>query len=248
MWPDVVDLHTFYHSSLGHVAQRAIRAQIRQFWPNVTGMSVLGLGYATPYLRAWREEALHVTAVMPARMGVMPWPPDHGNLATIAYETELPLADLSMDRILLVHGLEYSAHLHDLLREVWRVLAEGGRLLVVAPSRRGIWARLDHTPFGHGHPYSTAQLHRILRDAMFAPMRSGRALFVPPSRRRFVLASAPVWEKVGQRWLKPLAGVTMVEASKQIYGGTPVAARAGFRRIYSPSAAGVPARQAVRRG
>ena len=47
----------------------------------------------------------------------------------------------------------------------------------------------------------------------------------PPVVTITVLASAPVWEKLGSRWLRPLAGVTMVEAAKQIYGGTPVPAR-----------------------
>src|SRR2546430_2803869 len=30
-----------------------------------------------------------------------------------------------------------------MLKEVWRVLAGGGRLLIVVPNRRGVWARLD---------------------------------------------------------------------------------------------------------
>ena len=225
MWPDVIDLHTFYQSPLGHVAQRAVRGHVREFWPSVTGLNVMGLGYAIPFLRGWQEDAKQLVAVMPARMGVMAWPRERPNVTTIAHEIELPFADLSFDRILIVHGIEFSEHLRELLREVWRVLADGGRVLVVTPSRRGIWARMDHTPFGHGHPYSTAQLHRILRESLFAPIKSDRALYVPPSRRRFMLASAPVWEKLGSRWLRPLAGVTMVEAAKQIYGGTLMPAR-----------------------
>ncbi len=236
MWPDVVDLHNFYGSSLGHVAQRSIRRKVRELWPNLSGLNVLGLGYAAPYLRPFREEAQRVIQIMPARMGVMVWPTDGPNLACIAHETELPLPDLSMDRILMVHGLECSHHMHEFLREVWRVLADGGRVMAVVPNRRGIWARMDHTPFGHGQPYSTEQIHRILRDAMFAPIRTTRALYVPPSRRRFVLTSAPAWEKIGGRWAQPLGGVVMVEAAKQIYAGTQVPARAA-RRVKLPARA-----------
>ena len=54
-----------------------------------------------------------------------------------------------------------------MFKEIWRVLAGGGRLLVVAPNRRGIWARLDGTPFGSGQPNTMSQLSRLLRDELF---------------------------------------------------------------------------------
>lgn len=227
MWPDIIDVKDFYDSSLGLVARRMIRRRLRELWPDLRGMNVLGLGYATPYLRPFRGEAERVVAVMPVGMGVLHWPPEGPNLACIADEAELPLPDLSMDRVLLVHGLECTEQLRALLREAWRVMADGGRLLVVVPNRRSIWARADHTPFGHGHPYSLEQLRRVLREAMFTPVNAARALYVPPSRRRFILAAAPAWENIGDRWFQPLGGVAMVEAGKQIYAG--VVERKGVR-------------------
>ncbi|HVH83318.1 MAG TPA: methyltransferase domain-containing protein, partial [Steroidobacteraceae bacterium] len=158
MASDVVDLHEFYGSGLGQMARRLIRRKVRRIWPSAKGQRVLGVGYATPYLRQFRDEAQRVIAVMPAAQGVMRWPDGEPNLVTLADEAELPLPDLSADRVLLVHALEHSEQLRPLLREVWRVLADGGRLLVVAPNRRGIWARLDRTPFGQGLPYTMGQL------------------------------------------------------------------------------------------
>ncbi len=228
MWQDIVDLSDFYTSSLGLAAQRIIRRHIRGWWPSVRGESILGIGYATPYLRPFREEARRVLALMPGRMGVIAWPPEGPNSASICSEDHLPLPDLSMDRILVVHGLECSDQVRSYLRELWRVMTDGGRLAVAVPNRRGIWARMDHTPFGHGQPYSVDQLHRVLRGSMFTPQRSTRLLFVPPSRRRFLMAAAPAWENIGSRWFQPLAGVVMVEATKQMYAGaamTPAARR-----------------------
>jgi SAM-dependent methyltransferase len=198
---------------------------MRTYWTDVTGMNVLGIGFATPYMRPFCEEAARISAIMPARMGVLAWSaPDGGasNAVCLSDEGSLPFPDLSMDRILVVHGLEYTEQVSGLLREVWRVLADGGRLIVIVPNRRSPWAHADHTPFGHGHPYSLEQLNRALRQSMFTPVRGTRALFMPPTRRRFWIATAPAWEKLGARWFRVLGGVVMVEAAKQIYAGTSV--------------------------
>ena len=217
MWQDVVDLNAFYNSRPGHVAQRMIRRRVRGIWPDLHGLSVLGLGYATPYLRPFRDEAERVVAVMPASQGVMPWPRNERRLVGLADEAELPLADDSIDRALLVHAVECSEQLRPMLREVWRVLKSGGRLLVVAPTRRGIWARLERTPFGHGYSFSTAQLTQLMRECMFSPLNATTALYVPPSSSGLMLRLAGAWEGLGERWSLPFAGVVLVEAGKQVY-------------------------------
>ncbi len=245
MWNDAVDLRDFYGTSLGRMARRVIRRRLREIWPDVTGLSVLGLGYPTPYLLPFRDEAERVLAVMPAGQGVLRWPAEGPRQVCLADEAELPLPDLSVDRVLLVHALECTEQLRAMLREVWRVMASGGRLLVVVPNRRGIWARLDHTPFGHGHPYTTYQLSRLLRDTLFTPVHAGAALFVPPSSSRMMLASAPAWEQLGGRWFQTFSGVLMIEAGKQIYAGTAVHARSGRRQTYLP-APNAPRRSASR--
>ncbi len=230
MWSDAVELRNFYRSRIGGVAHRAIRGHVRAFWSDATGMSVLGIGYTTPYLGQFRPEAERVVAVMPPRQGVLRWPGEGPNLAALADESELPLPDLSMDRVILVHALEATEQLRPMLREVWRVMADGARLIIVVPNRTGIWARLDRTPFGQGHPYSQTQLSRLLRDAMFNPVGSRYGLFVPPSRRRILGAAAPTWERIGGRWFPRLGGVLIVEATKLIYAATPAAARSRRRR------------------
>src|SRR6202034_3771276 len=155
----------FYKVRLGQVARRQIRARIREIWPDLTGMRLLGLGYATPYLRPYLGEAERVFSIMPASQGVLAWPQGERNLTALADEGELPLQDYSIDRVLLVHGLEFSEYSRALLNEIWRVLAGGGRLLVVVPNRRGLWARNAGSPFGQGNPYTTGQLARFLREA-----------------------------------------------------------------------------------
>ena len=240
MYADVVDLRDFYATRLGQVARRMIRRRIRMVWRDVSGMRVLGLGYATPYLRPFVAEAERVAALMPASQGVLPWPAEGPNHVALFDEGELPLADFSIDRVLLVHGLEFSEQVRPLMKEIWRVLAGGGRLLVVVPNRRGIWARIDGTPFGQGHPYTPGQLSRLLRDEGFTPERNTAALYLPPTGSRMMLRSAPAWEKLGERWFTTFAGVSMVEATKQIYAKPAPKRKLRPKPVYLPVGRGAP--------
>lgn len=232
MWNDVIELRDFYRTSLGGVTRRTIRSHIRATWDNVSGQTVLGFGYATPYLLPFRDEARRVIAAMPAQQGVLHWPPEGLGAVTLCDETEIPLPDMSVDRVLMVHGLECSEQLRPMLREIWRILADGGRLLAIVPNRRGIWSRFDRTPFGHGYPYTPGQLNRLMRDTLFQPIQVSSALFVPPSRSRMVIASAPAWEKIGFRWFQTFSGVLVIEAGKEIYAATPEPSRGTRRRRY----------------
>ncbi len=201
-----------------------ISQRLRNFWPDVSGEVVLGLGFATPYLRQFTSKAERVISLMPAAQGVVHWPPEGPNAVGLVDETELPLPDYSVDRVLLVHCVENGDYLRDMMQEVWRVMKGEARLLVVVPNRRGLWARLERTPFGCGYPFSPAQISRLLRDNNFTPLRTGRALYLPPTKSSWLLRSAAAWERIGRRWVPHFAGVNVIEASKQVYAGTAVRA------------------------
>src|SRR5262247_3786144 len=226
---DVVDLRNFYAQRLGVAARRFIGRGVRARFADTRGMRVLGIGYAIPYLGLFREEAERCLAFMPAAQGVLKWPSTRPTLAALVDELRLPLPDASVDRVLLVHALEMAHDPGALLREVWRVLAAGGRLLAVAPNRRGLWARMDTTPFGHGRPYSRSQINYLLRETWFTPIGWGEALYVPPVERGWFLRSAVAWERTGATLSAPFAGVHIVEATKQVY--RPAAERRAKRRL-----------------
>ncbi|MDX2225061.1 MAG: methyltransferase domain-containing protein [Rhodospirillaceae bacterium] len=217
MWLDVIDLRDFYASPLGRLARRLIARRLREVWPDVRGARVLGVGFAAPYLISLREDAERVLAVMPVGQGVTRWPDSGPGLTCLSNELTLPFADRSIDRLLLVHCLESTAEPRALMRECWRVLADGGRLLVVVANRRGLWARAEHVPFAHGRPYSLNQITRLLREGMFAPLTSAPALFLPPFWWRLFGAWGATLERLGARWCPTFAGVFAIEAEKQIY-------------------------------
>ena len=237
---DVVDLRTFYTQRLGIVARRFVGRGIRARFADTRGLSVLGVGYPTPYLGLFREEAERCLAFMPAAQGVVKWPTNRPGLAALVDELDQPLADSSIDRVLLVHALEMAHDPAALLREVWRVLAAGGRLLAVVPNRRGVWARMDTTPFGHGRPYSRSQITDLLRQTWFTPTAWGEALFMPPYAGGWVLKSAQMWERAGAALSLPFAGVHIVEATKQVYKPVPIRKRARLR-VLEPVLAPQPA-------
>jgi SAM-dependent methyltransferase len=218
---DVVDLRNFYSQQLGVVARRFVGHGIRTRWGDTRGLRVLGIGYPTPYLGLFRDEAERCLAAMPATQGVIRWPSTRPGLAALVDEDELPLTDSAVDRLLLVHALEMSSDPTELLREAWRVLTAGGRILAVVPNRRGLWARMDTTPFGQGRPYSRSQITQLLRDAWFTPTGWGEALYVPPISRNWFLRSATAWERTGATLSAPFAGVHIVEATKQVYRAIP---------------------------
>jgi SAM-dependent methyltransferase len=234
MRPEVDDLRRFYATRQGQLARRLIHHQLKALWPDLTGLSVLGFGYAAPFLGGF-EHAARTVALMPATQGACRWPGQGRGRTGLVREDELPLADGSVDRVLLVHALECCTNVPRLIREIWRVLADGGRMVVVVPNRRGLWCLSDRTPFGYGQPYSKGQLERTLGGQLFTPLGERTALFMPPTQSRLLLRLAIPAERLGLGFARQFAGVVLVEAEKRIYVGTglPELARAGSRR-YAP--------------
>ncbi|MGE5266585.1 MAG: class I SAM-dependent methyltransferase [Deltaproteobacteria bacterium] len=226
---DVVDLRDFYQTPLGLTVRRIVGADVRARWRGVRGGTVVGLGYGVPYLGSFRQDAARVAALMPETQGALVWPSAGPLLSVLVEDRHLPLPDNSVDRLLLVHSLEAADRPATLLREVWRVLVPEGRLLIVTPNRRSVWARIDATPFGHGRPYSRSQLERLLVESLFTPVSWGTALHMPPINRGIVLKSALVWERVGRTLWPGFGGVLLVEARKEVMapiGGKRAAVRA----------------------
>ena len=146
-------------------------------------------------------------ALMPAGQGAGRWPSDTRCRSALVREDDLPLADGSVERVLLVHALECCTNLPRLMREIWRVLADGGRVVAIVPNRRGLWSLSDRTPFGHGQPYSSGQLERMLKEHLFAPCAERSALFLPPTESRLLLRLTIPAERIGLTLARRFAGV-----------------------------------------
>src|SRR3954471_23519991 len=136
---DVIDLRDFYSRRLGIAARELINRGIRARWPRADGQRVLGIGYPTPYLGLFREDAERCLAFMPAAQGVLKWPTARPTLATLVDQYSLPLPDAAVDRILIVHALEMSDDPAGLLREMWRGFAPSGPMIILVPKPPRVW-------------------------------------------------------------------------------------------------------------
>jgi len=221
---------SFYASPRGVVAAGAIAQRVAAIWPDLSGLCVLGLGYPAPFLHLWHSQAYRCLNATAVQHGA----PPAGSCSVDPMR--LPFPDLVFDRILVIHGVEPYGNDARLLREVWRVLKDDGRILVVAPNRMGLWAHVDSTPFGQGHPYSQSQIERLLASGMFRPERRERALFTPPTNMRLVLRTTRFWERAGHALTPQLAGVTLTEAVKDVYAAVPAAGVVRRRVVVSEAA------------
>ena len=54
---DAKTLRDFYRTPLGQVVRRQLTTAIRERWSRVSGLTVAGAGFATPFLGTFRTEA-----------------------------------------------------------------------------------------------------------------------------------------------------------------------------------------------
>lgn len=221
MTPDVKLLISFYKSPLGKISRALVREEVVRMAGSIDRRRVLGLGFATPYLRFSLEKAERVLAFMPARQGSSAWPREGPSHTVLCDPLEMPLTDSAVDLVIAVHAFEHAADAEELMREIWRVSAPNARLIVVVPRRRGMWAAADNTPFGDGYPFSRSQLEQLLRAHSFVPEAWREALHLPPINHRLIVKFARFLEGFGRMFGPMFAGVIVVSAKKELFPAVP---------------------------
>lgn len=236
--PDVIELREFYATELGRSVSAMLTDHLGAWWPGATGDATLGVGYPTPFFGSAVKHGMLTAVLMPAAQGAAYWPVGQPNVTLLGHEYALPFADNAFNRVLLAHAVENSEHLRKLLREVWRCLTPGGRVIAIVPNRRGIWARSPRSPFAHGQPFTQRQLRGIFTDTEFTLLRSQGALHIPPLHARWLLRFAPFFERLSSVLFPMFGGVILLEAEKQIYAIRRDSVRVTVPRLY-PQPAGV---------
>jgi SAM-dependent methyltransferase len=127
----------------------------------------------------------------------------HGLDVTTGTLAEAAFPDGHFDAAVVWHVLEHVPDPPNLLREVWRVVRPGGRLVVQVPSFDSFQARLFRTRWfaldvpRHLHHFTPRSLTRTLERAGFetAPVRHGSLRYDP------VILASSLWPKMGPHGL-----------------------------------------------
>ena len=201
--PEIAD---WYATPPGREAARLLCTAVRPLLGSSRTARLLALGQTAPVLT--RLHGLHHERVAMIVEAAVAWPVTAPCRSAVAHPERLPFGDALFDDALLIHALELCERPRVVLRELWRVLAPAGRLVLVVPNRAGVWARVEALPFGRGHPYGRGALTRLLADAMFEVEHWSTALAAPPTPRLRWL------EGTLARFAPTLGGVHVVAARK----------------------------------
>jgi SAM-dependent methyltransferase len=180
-------------------------------------------------LGLWGDDKTFLRHARTQRTALIDSAPVGAALAAIGDMHRLPIANDSIDCILLPHTLDFSDRPHAILREVHRVLRSDGHLIVLGFKTGGLWGLRRLIP-GAGIPPGAEHMisDRRLRDWLqLLDLRIhgiNRYFFrwpLPGNRG----ASSPNWERRGQRLWPELAACYMLTAQKRVSTLTPVRPR-----------------------
>lgn len=147
-----------------------------------------------------------------------------GDCATLAEPEALPFASASVDLVLLPHVLEFSAHPHQVLREVERVLVPEGSVIISGFNPFSLWGL--HRLFVHrsgGYPWQGQYLSvRRMKDWLallgFETQAGSFGCYAPPFHNAEWLERWRFMDKAGDRWWPICGGAYMIQGVKRVHG------------------------------
>ena len=195
---DVVDLRDFYVQRLGAVARHFVGRGVRRRWADTRGQRVLGIGYATPYLGLFREEAERTPRLHAGG-------PGRGEMADARSPRCRRWSTSSNCRCRMPRSIACCWCMRWRCRTIRpRCCAKSGGCW----RRAGSCSRWCRTGAACGRAWTprrsvtagrirARRSRSLLREAWFTPVDWSEALYVPPIQRGWFLRSAVAWERAG---------------------------------------------------
>ena len=200
----------YYRTAQGARVARLLAAAVEACWGDYRELRVAILGPASPPLGSFAKDAERLVELLTAR------PDREFSPALLRVNVEaaaLPVADSIFDRVLLLHALEAAPNDAAVLREVWRVTAPEGRVLVIAPNRLGPWAWFGRSPLRRDRALTRAGLQQQLAAAAFETHAVRSALHAPPLPASVYLRIADFWERLAP----PFSGAVLADGVKRMH-------------------------------
>lgn len=141
--------------------------------------------------------------------------------------TALPLANDSVDVVLLPHLLEFATEPQLIFNQVYQSLIPGGYLVILGFHPWSLWGLLrlfkKHTQMPwKGKFYSSYRIRSWLSKEGFSIEDHETLFFRPPLRRARWLRRLFVMEPIGQLLWPYLGGVYLIVAKKRVAAATPI--------------------------
>lgn len=224
MVPGTIDLDGWLAGPLGSLLLEQERAVVAASLECAFGLHCLQVG-------AWGEPGTFLDSARTRRAALVAGHQVAG-AALVADPAALALQSDSVDVMLLPHTLEFAPDPHEVLREVARVLAGEGELVVLGFEPLGSWnVRSAFTrggsPPGIARTIPATRLADWLKLVGFEVGPPERYLYAPPfpgfgTARGFL-------ERMGRRAWPRFSGAYLLRARKRVHSMTPVRMRKRLR-------------------
>ncbi|WP_417066890.1 class I SAM-dependent methyltransferase [Niveibacterium terrae] len=136
----------------------------------------------------------------------------------------LPIAEQSVDLVMLPHVLEFSVSPHQVLREIERILVPDGQLVLTVFNPASLWglrralARKTAAFPWQGHFLTAGRLKDWLQLLGFEVQSCTFGAYRPPFSQATWIRRSRFLERMGARWWPIAGGVYVVQATKRVPG------------------------------
>ena len=184
---DVTDTDNYYRTPEGVLVADILAADLNHQYSSGRMRTLadtedqLAVGY--PFPLYFPDQPLPPVFML-AETGVLAWIRGKDVITACVDSESFPCATEVFEQVFVSHALEYVANKAGFLAETWRCLKGEGKLVMIVPHRRSLWALSDKTPFGQGTPFSRRQLKFILEQAGFEQIQIKHSLY------------AAIWDKI----------------------------------------------------
>lgn len=155
----------------------------------------------------------------------------------------LPIADGSLDLLLLPHRLEFSERPHQTLREAARVMMPDGHLLISGFNPLSLWGlessiskllkRKPNYPW-HGNFIGLTRVKDWLSLLGFEVMSVDLGCHMPPFEQAHWYKKFECWDEFSERYCAFIGGIYFIVAKKRVLGMTPL--KPAWKKAALPSA------------
>jgi SAM-dependent methyltransferase len=213
-------LREWFDTPLGHTLHALEAHRLRTLLPSLYGTVAAQLG------QPGRLDLLDA-CIAPTRI-VLDDPVEAAPTGVRGLPEELPFDERSVNVVLLPHTLDFCDDPHQVLREVSRVLAPEGHVVILGFNPLSLWGmRRAFTRSPRGAPWNgrflrLARVKDWLKLLDFELTQGSMLYYRPPLAAETTMDRLHFLDRMGDRWWPMMAAVYLLVAKKRVVGMTPL--------------------------